>query len=183
MGAGILGAACHAGAARDLANGETMNGVTGNAPQAEILDDVELAARLRMTLGRLNRRVRQHGPHSLTSSQASTLASLETLGPVRLGDLAAHEGVTAPTQSRLVASLESQGLLRRTPDSGDRRATLLAITAQGRRQLQELRNERSAFLVEQLGRLSPARRSALVAALDALEVLAETPSDDQRSDD
>jgi DNA-binding MarR family transcriptional regulator len=128
-----------------------------------------------MTLGRLNRRVRQHGPQTLSSSQASTLASVEALGPVRLGDLAAHEGVTAPTQSRLVGSLEQQGLLRRTPDAEDRRATLLAITPQGRRQLDQLRGERSAFLVGQLGTLSDEQRTALVAALDALEALAESP--------
>jgi DNA-binding MarR family transcriptional regulator len=154
-----------------------MTGVTNQVPDAEGLTDVELAARLRMTLGRLNRRVRQHGPQSLSSSQASTLASVEALGPVRLGDLAAHEGVTAPTQSRLVGSLEHQGLVRRMPDAEDRRATLLAITAQGRRQLDQLRGERSAFLVGQLGRLSPERRTALVAALDALEALAESPND------
>jgi DNA-binding MarR family transcriptional regulator len=154
-----------------------MTGVTNQVPDAEGLTNVELAARLRMTLGRLNRRVRQHGPQSLSSSQASTLASVETLGPVRLGDLAAHEGVTAPTQSRLVASLEHQGLLRRMPDTDDRRATLLAITAQGRRQLEQLRGERSAFLVAQLGTLSAEQRTALVCALNALEALAESPSD------
>ncbi|GAB2831696.1 MarR family transcriptional regulator [Actinoallomurus bryophytorum] len=154
-----------------------MTGVTNQVPEAEGLTNVELAARLRMTLGRLNRRVRQHGPQTLSSSQASTLASVDALGPVRLGDLAAHEGVTAPTQSRLVASLEHQGMLRRMPDSDDRRATLLAITAQGRRQLEQLRGERSAFLVGQLGTLSPEQRAALVGALGALEALAESPSD------
>jgi DNA-binding MarR family transcriptional regulator len=156
---------------------EKMPGVTDHVPETEGLTDVELAARLRMTLGRLNRRVRQHGSHTLSSSQASTLASVEALGPVRLGDLAAHEGVTAPTQSRLVASLENQGLIRRTPDTDDRRATLLAITAQGRRQLEQLRTERSAFLVGQLGRLTPEQRAALVAALGALEALAENPGE------
>ncbi len=154
-----------------------MTGVTNQVPGYEGLTNVELAARLRMTLGRLNRRVRQHGPQSLSASQASTLASVEALGPVRLGDLAAHEGVTAPTQSRLVGSLEQQGLLRRTPDPADRRATRLAITAQGRRQLDRLRGERSAFLVGQLATLSPEQRTALVAALDALEALAESPSE------
>ncbi|MDN3355424.1 MarR family transcriptional regulator [Actinomadura sp. DC4] len=152
-----------------------MTGVTNQVPDAEGLTDVELAARLRMTLGRLNRRVRQHGPQSLSSSQASTLASVESLGPVRLGDLAAHEGVTAPTQSRLVGSLEQQGLLRRMPDVEDRRATLLAITAQGRRQLEQLRGERSAFLVGQLGTLTREQRGALVTALGALEALAGNP--------
>jgi DNA-binding MarR family transcriptional regulator len=148
-----------------------MTGLTNQAP----LTDTELASQLRMTLARLNRRVRQHGPHTLTSSQASTLASVESLGPVRLGDLAAHEGVTAPTQSRLVASLESQGLLRRTPDRVDKRATLLVITAQGRRQLEQLRTERSAFLVERIGTLAPDQRAALVKALRALEALAASP--------
>lgn len=153
-----------------------MTGTTDQAPDATDLTNVELAARLRMTLGRLNRRVRQHGPRTLSSSQASTLASVDALGPVRLGDLAAHEGVTAPTQSRLVASLEQQGLLRRTPDADDRRATLLAITPQGRRQLERLRGERSAFLVLRLGTLSAEQRHALVMALDALEALAENPA-------
>ncbi len=152
-----------------------MTGVTKDVAGAGELTDVELAARLRMTLGRLNRRVRQHGPQTLTSSQASTLASVEALGPVRLGDLAAHEGVSAPTQSRLVASLESQGMLRRTPDAGDRRATLLDITPEGRHQLELLRTERSAFLVKRLATLSHGQRAALVAALDALDALAASP--------
>jgi DNA-binding MarR family transcriptional regulator len=151
-----------------------MTGVTRQVAETEGLTDVELAARLRMTLGRLSRRLRQHGPQTLTSSQASTLASVEAIGPVRLGDLAAAEGVSAPTQSRLVASLEAQSLLRRTPDVDDRRATLLEITPEGRRQLEQLRTERSAFLVERLGTLSPARRAALVSALDVLEDLAGT---------
>lgn len=149
-----------------------MTGATEQAADAA-LSDVELAARLRLALGRLNRRVRQHGPQSLTASQVSTLASVEALGPVRLGDLAAHEGVTAPTQSRLVAGMENLGLLTRTPDPGDKRATRLAITTEGRVQLERLRNERSAFLVEQLGTLSTRQRTALVEALDALEALAE----------
>src|SRR3569833_1932274 len=135
-----------------------MPGVPNQVPAAEGLTNVALAARLRMPLGRLHRRVRQLGPQSLSSSQAPTLASGEALGPVRLGDLAAHEGVTAPTQSRLVASLEQQGLLRRMPDSEDRRATLLDITAQGRRQLAQLRGERSAFLVGQQSTQSPGPR-------------------------
>jgi DNA-binding MarR family transcriptional regulator len=134
--------------------------------------DLELASRLRLALGRLYRRLRQHGPQALTASQESTLASLESLGPVRLGDLAAHEGVTAPTQSRLVTSLEEQGLLRRAPDPEDKRAARLAITAEGRRRLERLRNERSAFMVDQLATLSDRQRAAIVDALPALEILA-----------
>jgi hypothetical protein len=49
----------------------------------------------------------------------------------------------------------------------------LHITAQGRERLEQLRTERSAFLVERLGTLTEAQRTALTGALDALETLAK----------
>jgi Transcriptional regulators len=139
----------------------------------EDLTDAELAARLRLTLGRLTRRLRQHTPQSLSSSQVSTLASVEELEPVRLSDLAAAEGVSLPTQSRVVASLERDRLLDRQPDPDDGRAAQLLITAEGHQRLEQLRNERSAFLVEQLATLTEPQRRALANALEALEALAK----------
>jgi DNA-binding MarR family transcriptional regulator len=137
------------------------------------LTDAELAARLRLALARITRRLRQHTPQSLSSSQVSTLASVEELEPVRLSDLAVVEGVSLPTQSRVVASLEQHRLLVRKPDPDDGRAAQLHITAQGRERLEQLRTERSAFLVERLGTLTEAQRTALTGALDALETLAK----------
>ncbi|MGI8334907.1 MarR family winged helix-turn-helix transcriptional regulator [Actinomadura scrupuli] len=137
------------------------------------LTDAELAARLRLALARITRRLRQHTPQSLSSSQVSTLASVEELEPVRLSDLAVVEGVSLPTQSRVVASLERHRLLVRKPDPDDGRAAQLHITAQGRERLEQLRTERSAFLVERLGTLTEAQRAALTDALDALETLAK----------
>ncbi|MCW2883251.1 MAG: hypothetical protein QOE54_647 [Streptosporangiaceae bacterium] len=137
------------------------------------LTDAELAARLRLALARLTRRLRQHTPQSLSSSQVSTLASVEELEPVRLSDLAVVEGVSLPTQSRVVASLERHRLLVRKPDPDDGRAAQLHITAIGRERLEQLRTERSAFLVERLSTLTEAQRTALADALDALEILAK----------
>ncbi|GAA0423651.1 MarR family transcriptional regulator [Acrocarpospora corrugata] len=138
----------------------------------DTLTDVELAERLRATLSRLARRARQHAPQTLTASQRSTLSALDTLGPVRLVDLAIHEGVSAPTQSRLVASLESSGLTTRTPDPADGRASLLSLTDEGHRHLAHLREDRSAFFIAGVTALTPAQRTALTAALPALESLA-----------
>jgi DNA-binding MarR family transcriptional regulator len=143
------------------------------------LSDLELAVRLRVALGRLNRQMRQHSPAGLTSSAISTLAGVEALGPVRLGDLAAYEGVTSPTQSRLVAGLEAHGLVERTPDPDDKRATLLAITEEGHHQLERLRTIGAAFLVERLTSLPPEQRERLSDALSVLETLADL---DQRGD-
>jgi DNA-binding MarR family transcriptional regulator len=137
------------------------------------LSDAELAARLRLALARLTRRLRQRTPQSLSSSQVSTLASVEELEPVRLSDLALVEGVSLPTQSRVVASLEQHRLLVRKPDPADGRAAQLHITGAGRERLEQLRTERSAFLVERLSTLSGSQRVALAGALDALEALAK----------
>ncbi|MCW2917138.1 MAG: MarR family transcriptional regulator [Actinomycetia bacterium] len=144
-----------------------------NSMVTEDLTDAELAARLRLALARLTRRLRQHTPQSLSSSQVSTLASVEELEPVRLSDLAAVEGVSLPTQSRVVAALETHRLLVRKPDPDDGRAAQLHITAEGRERLEQLRTERSAFLVERLTTLTGPQRVALVGALDALETLAK----------
>jgi DNA-binding MarR family transcriptional regulator len=137
------------------------------------VNDAELAVRLRTTLGRLGRRIRQHAPQSLTTGQISTLAGLEAIGPVRLGDLADYEGVSAPTQSRIVASLQALQLIDRTPDPDDGRAHLLAVSAQGAARLAHVREERSAFFIERIAALPPEQRDALLAALPALEALAE----------
>ncbi|MEV7004915.1 MarR family transcriptional regulator [Streptosporangium sp. NPDC051022] len=136
------------------------------------LTDAELADRLRVTLARLTRRARQQAPQTLTAGQVSTLAAVDALGPVRLVDLATHEGVSAPTQSRLVASLETRLLLSRTPDPADRRASLLTLTEEGRARLARLRDDRSAFFTARIAALPPDQRTALAAALPALESLA-----------
>lgn len=137
------------------------------------LDEAELAARLRLVLGRLQRRLRQQTPGGLTSSQASALASVEELEPVRLSELAAVEGISMPTLSRLVGGLETLRLLIRKPDPADGRAAQLHITDAGREQLERLRTERSAYLIGRLRTLDAPQRAALADALDVLETLAK----------
>ncbi|WP_019630156.1 MarR family winged helix-turn-helix transcriptional regulator [Actinomadura atramentaria] len=134
--------------------------------------DLELAERLRIALGRLHRRARRHTPQALTIGQVSTLAAVESLGPVRLVDLAEAEGVRAPTQSRVVAGLEELRLIERTADPADRRACLLTITDEGRAWLARLRADRSAFFTARIAELPADQREALAAALPALEALA-----------
>jgi DNA-binding MarR family transcriptional regulator len=138
------------------------------------LTDAELAARLRLALARLSRRLRQQVPQSLTYSQVTALATVEELEPIRLSDLALTEGVSVPTLSRLVAGLEKEKLIVRKPDPADGRAAQLHITDLGRVRLEALRTERSAYLVQRLETLPDEQREALAGALDALEALAKS---------
>jgi DNA-binding MarR family transcriptional regulator len=132
-----------------------------------------LAADLRLAVGRLARKLRQVQLGGLSSSQVSALASVERLGPVRLGDLAAAEGVTGPTLTKIVAHLETIGLVTRAADEADRRAARITLTAEGRERLVRIRSDRDAFLEQRLGALDPGARAMLAAALPVLRALAD----------
>lgn len=68
----------------------------------------------------------------LSAARFSVLAALRYGGAQRLGDLARLEGVAQPTMTKLVAGLERDRLVIRRADSGDRRGTVVELTADGR---------------------------------------------------
>jgi DNA-binding MarR family transcriptional regulator len=131
----------------------------------------EAAARLRTAIARLNRRLRQETVGELTLSQWSALVAVEGGGRMRIGDLAEHEHVSAPTATRLVASLEAEGLVQREVDDADRRATVVSLAEPGRQALAELRRKRTEALAARLAALTPADLERLVDALPLLEEL------------
>ena len=59
------------------------------------------------------------------------LGALMRGGPMRVSALAAGLGLDVSTTSRHVSRLEADGLIARTPDPSDQRATKLALTAAG----------------------------------------------------
>ena len=140
---------------------------------AATVDTVEAAARLRLAATRLARRLRQNSSSGLTPSQHAALATIERCGSLTLGRLAEAERVAAPTITRVVALLEDRGLVERRPDPGDRRATLVQLTEDGRTLMSTVRRQRTAWLVEQLESLDPDQVQRLVDALDVLESIGE----------
>lgn len=135
--------------------------------------------RLRVALARLARRLRKHELAGLTPTQLAALATVERSGPMRLGDLAAAEGIAPSTLTRLVTALEDSGLVRRFADPSDARASTLAITPRGHETLERLRTETTMVLTQSLSLLTPAQRATLAEALPVLEQLAEPPGTDQ----
>ena len=129
--------------------------------------------RLRVALARLSRRLRRHELAGLTPTQLAALATVERSGPMRLGDLAAAEGIAPSTLTRLVTALEDSGYVRRFADPTDARASTLAITPRGQDALERIRTESTLVLTASLGLLTSAQRSALAEALPVLEQLAE----------
>jgi DNA-binding MarR family transcriptional regulator len=129
----------------------------------------ETAARLRVAVARLARQLRQHSPGGLSPSQWSALVTVEENRSLRIGDLAEREGVSAPTATRLVASLEEAGLLARTSDPADRRTAYVALTAEGREKLDWARKVRTASLAQRLSAMPEADVRRIVELLPLLE--------------
>ncbi len=161
-------------------------GAPNPAPGAEPQDGVPAVdggpavdvTRLRVALARLARRMRKHELAGLTPTQLAALATVERSGPMRLGDLAAAEGIAPSTLTRLVTALEDSGYVRRFADPSDARASTLAITPRGHDTLERLRTETTMVLTESLSLLTPAQRATLAEALPVLEQLAEPPGSD-----
>jgi len=142
--------------------------------QTRTLDQVEmeLAARLRLAVTRLHRRLRQQSVGGLTPSQAAALAATERLEAPTLGELAVAEAVQPPSMTRIVAALEAQGLVGRVVDPEDRRVTRVEVSPAGRVVLDRNRSLKDVFLAEQLHRLTPDEREALGELTRLVEKLA-----------
>ncbi|MGQ0837066.1 MarR family winged helix-turn-helix transcriptional regulator [Actinokineospora sp.] len=136
----------------------------------------DIPARLYLAIGRLSRSLRRSGSPGLGHGSISALSTLVGCGELRLGDLAAKEGVAAPTMSRIVAGLVESDYVRREPDPVDRRAWLVRATEEGERIVSGVRSTRVQELGRRLDRLSAADRALLLGAIPVLEaLLAEEP--------
>ena len=144
---------------------------------AQAATRAELATRARLVVLRLARRLRRTADGGLTATQLSALATIETRGPLRLGDLAAAEGIAPPTVSRLVDHLEGAGLVRRQTDARDGRSFLVALTPAGVGLLAELRTKGTRLLECAMANLGEDDQASLVAAVPVLERLLDALGD------
>src|ERR1700723_4641733 len=124
---------------RDITISPSAAGPSVISAEGAVID----VTRLRVALARLSRRLRRHELAGLTPPQLAALATVEQAGPLRLGDLAAAEGIAPSTLTRLVAVLEDLGYVRRDADPKDARASTLAITREGHETMERLRAENS----------------------------------------
>jgi DNA-binding MarR family transcriptional regulator len=138
-------------------------------PVTTVDGDAELAARLRLAVNRLARRLRHEGETGIGPSQLSALATVDRSGPMTLGDLAAVEQVRPPSMTRIVSRLEEGGLVDRQASEQDRRVARVRVTAAGRQLLQRSRTRKDAYLARRLQTLDAADRALMGEAVAVLE--------------
>ena len=124
-----------------------------------------------------NRRIRtQRAGHLLTPSQLQALAHLDREGPMSARALADLEQVAPQSIARTVSMLEESGMVSRTVDPQDARASIVAVTAQGLQTLVDDRSRRSEWLTAALAaECTDAERDLLFIAGRLLRRVAGTP--------
>ncbi|WP_227982086.1 MarR family winged helix-turn-helix transcriptional regulator [Nocardia spumae] len=146
------------------------------------LDPARLAAvisPLRRTLLTATRAAEQLP--EIPDAQIEIIRALPPGTAVTSGELAQRLGLSRPTVSNLLTTMEAGGLIERRPRPGDRRRVEIVTTARARDLFDRFDAASSALVCDAAATLSPGDRAALAAALPALERLREalqrTPQD------
>ncbi|PVZ94271.1 MarR family transcriptional regulator [Amnibacterium flavum] len=138
---------------------------------ADVVDrtrSTSLEARLAFVVGRFNRRL-LGATGGLSHGLLSALSTVAKRGPIRMAELAVIELVSAPSITRVVAELESRGLVERSDDPDDGRAFLIQVTPAGEDALVRARDARAEVVSSMLDGLDADQIAAIDSAIPALE--------------
>jgi DNA-binding MarR family transcriptional regulator len=106
--------------------------------------------------------------YDVTPSQVRAIRVLDTHGGVRSKELADHLRIAPRSTTEVVDALEAKGLVSRSADPHDRRATLVALTDRGRELSEEVRRARGVESERIFERLTPTDRADLARILGKL---------------
>lgn len=133
-------------------------------------DTMALAEAFAATIGYLRRFTL--GPtsqdHELSPARARTLVTVAETPGIQMRQLAEQMNVTGRTVTKLVDGLERDGLVRRVPNTTDRRVTHIELTRSGKGQLDEVRTEHAAMWESAFGTLTATDRKQLLRLLHKL---------------
>jgi DNA-binding MarR family transcriptional regulator len=133
--------------------------------------------RFRNQLRALHRRMRREQPavEGITSAALEVLIALDGSDePMRPGQLGFDLQMTSSNVAAALRSLESLGLVGRTPDPTDGRKALLAVTRDGRAVVADSRKQWRAWLQGTIERsLTETERRVLFEAGNLMQRLAE----------
>jgi DNA-binding MarR family transcriptional regulator len=135
--------------------------------------DAGLASALRVSVGRLSRRIRnERDPENqLSVGQLAVLMALKREGDCTISELARQERVQPPSMTRTVTLLEECGYVTREEHPDDGRQVLVRLADKGKGTLAQDRKRRDAWLALRLAELTAEERAVLRDAAPILERL------------
>ncbi|MFK0263213.1 MarR family winged helix-turn-helix transcriptional regulator [Streptomyces angustmyceticus] len=152
------------------------------APAGDV-DDVDAVTRAVLTASRLlvavSARSLAEVEERVTLPQFRMLVVLSTRGSAKLVVLAELLQVAPSTAMRMVDRLIAAGLADRQTNPANRRETVLRLTDEGRRTVENVTSRRRAEISAIVERIAPDQRTALIKALATLnEAGGEPPAEE-----
>ncbi len=132
---------------------------------ALVMEDVPLLMRL------LRQKFREKPIGDLSMAQFRTLGFVDANQGASLSEAAGHIGVSLPSMSKLVDALVNRQLLTRVTHGSDRRRVCLALTGEGKRELEEAYQHTQSFFTEKFAELTEEQRTQLAGAMDLMKEL------------
>jgi DNA-binding MarR family transcriptional regulator len=132
---------------------------------ASIMDNVPLLMRL------LRTKFRERRVSHLTMAQFRTLAFVDGNRDASLSEAAGHIGLSLPSMSKLVDTLVRQKLLTRDVHGRDRRRICLALTAKGKRELDEAYRHTQSFFAGKFAKLTEPERTQVAGTMNVMRKL------------
>ncbi len=113
-------------------------------PEFEVIEEAMLAFHRASFKHKTWEILRERSGVNLDRSGAALLKAILHCPNVncRMQDIASYLGIEAPSVTRKVQELESQGLVSRNTDPDDKRASLITITKAGRASVKKLQQAR-----------------------------------------
>ncbi|HEY1973562.1 MAG TPA: MarR family transcriptional regulator [Pseudonocardia sp.] len=133
----------------------------------------ELASQLRLSVVRLNRRLRsQRTDETVSLTQISAMSALSRCGAMTPSELAASERVRPPSMTRVIAALEEAGWVSRRDHPTDGRQSIIELTQAGAELLAAEASAKERWLDKRLAELSEAERRTLSEAAEIIDRMA-----------
>lgn len=109
-------------------------------------------------------------PEGIVPSYINMLDAVSQLSekgePVRVSDVAKFRSLPVPGVTRTLKEMEQRGLIRKTADETDRRVVLLALTAAGKRLLEQYVLDYFGSLTQKMPDISNREIDELVRIID-----------------
>ncbi|GAA3082876.1 DNA-binding MarR family transcriptional regulator [Kribbella aluminosa] len=137
------------------------------------MEAYETAVALRRASTRLALRLRaERTGDGLGSTGVAVLGQLHRRGNLTASEIAAAERVQPQSLTRVLASIEEQGLIKRHQDPHDRRRQTIELTTAGRELLKHHMKSSDDWLAEAISqRLNPTEQAVLQLAAGILDQL------------
>jgi DNA-binding MarR family transcriptional regulator len=154
---------------------EERASAAGETAHAELLQRVAARMPVMIRVMKLvgKRVMAEHAPRmtEIGEGQARVLHVLYEDGRRQVGELAERCGVADPTVSKMLKSLEHNGLIERRTDPENRRVVWVSLTAKGRSLFDEIQASFEQGMAQMLGGLSDEQLRDFLRTMDHLEQL------------